>query len=267
MRASVSIFTLTAIASLALASTAQAAWETPAAPTSQMAQQSAQPAPGITATLRDPFYKITASDVGAAVAKQLQDQGVDAKVEAILAPGTPTVVYSSDHAVSVSVHALQVDSAAKRWQGQVYFLSNGKTESVKPIAGTYTALIDVPVVTRQLTKMDVIEKSDLTIISVPERTLRKDTITDIGQLIGQSPRNGITPNRPIHAMEVSAPIVIKRGDLVEMAYNTPYIHIKTSGVALDEGAKGSMIRVKNQKSQTAVSVRVESAGKVSVSNE
>ena len=141
MRASVSIFTLTALASLTLVSTAQAAWETPSAPTAQMAQQSAQPAPGITATMRDPFYKITATDVGAAVAKQLQDQNVENKVEALLAPGTPSVMYSSDHAVSVSVHALQVDPSAKRWQGQAYFLSNGKTESVRPIAGTYAGTV------------------------------------------------------------------------------------------------------------------------------
>lgn len=262
-----SLLTLSTLAAFALASAAEAAWETPATPTTVMAQQSALPAPGVSATIRDPFYKITATDVGAAVAQQLQAQGIEHKAEATLSPGTPSLLYSSDHAITLSLHALQVDPASKRWQAQVHFISNGKTESVKPVAGTYTALVDVPVVTRQLTKMDVIEQQDITLMPMQERLLRKDTITDPKQLLGLSPRNGITPNRPIHTGEVSAPIVIKRGDLVEMAYNTPYIHIKTTGVALEEGSKGATIRIKNQKSQMAVSARVEGAGRVSVNND
>src|SRR5262249_51338143 len=155
-----------------------------------------------------------------------------------------SVLYSADHAIQISLHALEIDPKSKRWQGQVYFVSNGKTESVRPIAGTYSALIDVPVVTRQLNRTDVIEEGDIALLPTPERQLRKDTVLDKTQLIGQSPRNGISPNRPIHAAEVSAPLVIKRGDLVEMAYNTPYIHIKATGVALEDGAKGSAIRIK-----------------------
>jgi flagellar basal body P-ring formation protein FlgA len=213
-----------------------------------------------------PFYQITAQDVGEAVAEQLVSQGLESKAEATLSPGSPSVLYSSDHAIKISLHALQVDPKSKRWQAQVYFLNNGQTESVRPVAGTYTRLIEVPVVGRQLTRMDVIEEKDISFKVIPERLLRKDTILDPKQLVGLSPRNGITANRPINAVEITAPIVIKRGDLVEMVYHTPYIHIKATGLALEDGAKGSTIRIKNQKSQLAVSARVEGAGKVSVSN-
>ncbi len=260
------LLTLAALAVVAFAASARAAWETPNASTLTLAQQTTNSAPQLRATISDPFYKITARDVGLAVAEQLQAQGIEHKVEATLAAGTPSVLYSSDHALKISLHALQVDPSSKRWQGQVHFMSGGKTESVRPIAGTYTALIDVPVVTRQLSKMDVIEASDISLVPFAERLLRKDTITDPKQLIGLSPRNGISPNRPIHSAEVSAPLVVKRGDLVEMAYNTPYIHIKTTGIALEDGAKGATIRVKNQKSQLAVSARVEAAGRVTVDN-
>lgn len=253
---------LTAL-SLITVTSAHAAWEAPAVPTATMAAENALPQPGITATVSQ-FYKITSQDVGAAVAEQLQAQGIETKAEALLGPGTPGVLYTSDHPIKVSLHALQVDTKSKRWQGEVYFLGNGKTESVRPIAGTYSTLVDVPVVTRQLSKMDVIEDKDIAMISVAEPKLRKDTITDPKQLIGLSPRNGISANRPIHANEVSAPVVIKRGDIVEMSYNTPYIHIKTSGIALEDGTKGGPIRVKNQKSQLAVSAKVDGVGRVSV---
>ena len=254
-----------ALAALLFAAPARAAWETPSLPTTQVAAAAAAPAPGITATIREPFYKVNAADVTASVAEQMHAQGVEAKAEVTLNPGTPNLLYSADHPVQVAIHTLQIDPKSKRWQAQAYFISNGKTESVKPVAGTYGALIDVPVVTRQFSRTDVIEEKDITILSVPERLLRKDTITNAKELVGLSPRAGISPNRPIHSNEITPPTVIKRGDLVEMAYETPYIHIKTTGIALEDGAKGATIRIKNQKSQHAVSAQVVSAGRVQVS--
>ena len=256
------------VLSLAYAAPAIAAWQTPTMATETVAEQSALPAPGtVTATVRDPYYKITSADVGEAVASQLSLQGVVAKAEVIMNPGTPAQLYAADHPVKVVIHTLQIDPQTKRWQAQAYFVASGATESVLPIAGSYGAMIDVPVVSRQFSRTDIIAADDLHMTAVPERLLRKDTITDPKQLVGQSPRAGISPNRPIRVSEVSSPIVIKKGEMVEMLYTTPYIHIRATGVALEDGAKGSVIRVKNQKSERAVSGRVQAAGRVEVNNE
>ena len=242
-----------------------AAWETPVTPTRLLAEQQAT-AINVTTSARDPYFKVTASDVADAVAEQLQIQAVVPKAEVMLAGGTPSILYQADHAVKVVIHTLQIDQKAKRWQAQANFVSGNKTESVIPVAGTYGAMIDVPVLSRQFNRGDIIEEADLKIIPTPERLLRKDTVTDSKQLIGQSPRVGISPNRPIHGNEVSAPVVIKKGEMVEMGFNTPYIHIKTTGVALEDGATGQSIRVKNQKSERAVTARVVAAGRVEVNN-
>ena len=256
------------------ASPAFAAWETPGVATTAMAEQT-PPAPQVTVSApvtaqampHEAFYKVTAADVGSAVAEQLKIQAVESQAEIILAPGSPSTLYTSDRPVKVAIHTLQVDTKAKRWQAQAYFIADGKTESVIPVSGTYGAMVDVPVVTRQFAKTDVIAQNDIEIRAFPERLLRKDTITDSKALIGLSPRQGISPGRPIHTNEIAQPTVIKKGDLVEMGFNTPYIHIKTAGIALQDGAKGDAIRVKNQKSERAVSAKVIAAGKVEVSND
>lgn len=242
----------------------QAAWETPRAATLQLAEQNAIPAPGITATVNRAYYQITSGDVARTVAEQLQSQAVETKAQATLNPGTPSVLYSGDRTITLVVHGLQVDPQTKRWQAQAHFMVNGKTESVRPVGGLYEKLVDVPVVSRQLNRDSVIEEKDLTFKAMPERQLRKDVILDTKQLIGTAPKSGITPGRPIHANEIAAPLVIKRGDLVEMAFHTTHIHIKTTGIALEDGSKGATIRVKNQKSQLAVSAKVEAAGRVTV---
>jgi flagellar basal body P-ring formation protein FlgA len=261
-------FRLIALLSICvLAPAANASWQTPGAPVQVMAQSQAVPPVGITTSISQAYFNITSEDVSKAVAAQLQLQAIVPKADVSLSAGSPATLYSADHPLKLVVHALQVDTQARRWQGQANILANGKTETVRPISGIYTALIDVPVLTKQLGRTDVVEASDISIKSVSERLIRKDTVTDAKQLIGQSPRATISTNRPIRVSEISAPIVIKKGDTVQMTFTNPFMSIKTSGIALADGAKGEMIRVKNEKSERAVSGRVAAAGRVEVNND
>jgi flagella basal body P-ring formation protein FlgA len=196
----------------------------------------------------------------------LQQQGVENKPQASLNAGSPQVLYSADRVLSVAIHGLQIDPQTKRWQAQAYIISNGQTETVKPVSGFYDAMVDVPVLNRQLQARDVIAEGDLSIRSMPERQLRKDTITDKKLLIGQSPRSIISATRAIRANELTEPVVIKKGEGVEMKYSTRYMQIRTTGIALEDGAKGAFIRIKNEKSGKAISARVIDSGKVEVNS-
>ena len=210
---------ITIIALIGFTASAHAAWQTPGTPTVEF--NTAQATPGVTATIapaNDSYFNVTAADVGKAVAEQIVMQGVEKKADVDLAAGSPGILYSANHAITVSIHALQVDTQSHRWQAQAYFIANGKTETVKPISGTYLAMVDVPVLIHQVGRGELIEASDITTKSVPDRLLRKDTVADAGQLIGQSPRMTISANRPIRMNEVSAPVVVKRGSPVELTY-------------------------------------------------
>lgn len=251
------IFSILLIALLCLFATqALAAWQSPSG---------AQTAEDSTGT-RDPYFTISGADVSAAVAEQLQLQAVVPKADVSLAGSIPGTLYAANHPLKLVVHALQIDPNAKRWQAQAHIMAAGKTETVKPISGTYDALIDVPVLTRQIGKLDVIAADDLRTRTVPERQLRKDSITDAAALIGKSARAVLSADRPIRAGELIQPILVKRGEMVELTYSSPYMHLKTKGIALEDGGKGALIRVKNEKSEKAVSGRVADAGRVEVND-
>ncbi len=251
------LFTLLPIA-------AHAAWQAPGVTTQEIETVQVAPATGITATISEPYFSITAADVGKAVAEQFRLQGIEQKADISLSAGAPKTIYTAEHPLKLVVHALQVDTQSHRWQGQANILANGKTETVKPISGTYISMVDVPVLTRQLGRNDIIEASDISTRAVPSQQLRKETVTDASKLIGLSPRAVVSANRPIRMSEVNSPILIKRGDAVEMTYSSPYMSIKATGTALQDGAKGEMIRVKNDKSEKAVSGRVAGAGHIEV---
>jgi flagella basal body P-ring formation protein FlgA len=236
-------------------------------PVQELAQSQAVPAVGISTSVSNAFFNITADDVGNAVAEQLRLQAIVPKADVSLSAGTPNNIYSADHPLKLVIHALQVDTQARRWQAQANILADGKTISVKPVSGIYTSLIDVPVLNKQLSRTDIIEQSDIATKAIPERLMRKDTVTDVKQLIGQSPRATVSANRPIRVGEISAPLVIKKGDAVQLTYTNPYMSLKASGTALQDGARGDMIRVKNDKSEKAVSGRIAAAGRVEVNSE
>ena len=258
-----------ALLSLAVNSGAQAAWQTPAeAAGLQIAAADTAGAPSsITVTKQPDYFAITNDDVASEVARQLKDQGFRDGVKASVNAGASPVLHSANHPLKLVVHALQVDTDANIWQGQAYIMDGSKTEVVKPVAGRYDSVVTVPVLTRQLRRGDVIEQGDLELKKVPERQLRKDSVTDITRLIGNSPIRMISPGRPIRAAEISAPTLVKKGQTVEMLFTTPYMTIRTTGQALEDGGNGALIRVQNATSQKAVSGRVVAAGQIEVNSE
>jgi len=223
--------------------------------------------PNVTISNGTKYFQITTQDVGAAVAAQMKSQGYQKDVTATLTPANAPVFYAADHPLKLVVHALQVDTQASIWQGQAYILSNGKTEMVKPISGRFETTLNVPTLTRQFREGDIITESDIAYKTLPERQLRKDTIIKASNLIGQSPTRMVSPGRPIRSGEIDQPKIIKKGQLVEMNYTTPYMSIRTSGEALEDGSQGTLIRVKNSKTEKAISARVVASGKVEVNND
>ncbi len=232
------------------------------------APQAVQQVAALSAPNAAPYFTITKEDVEARVAEQIAlDSAEGKKIQATLDPLPNPVLYSADHPLKVTLQALQINPANKRWQAQAYIISNRATETIRPVSGRYEYLVSVPTVKRQLSANDVIEANDITLRDIPERQLRKDTITDAHSIIGKSPLRMISADRPIRAQEVAMPNLIKKGDMVQMSYTTQGMVIRDQGEALQDGATGAMIRVKNSKSGKPLSARVAGAGMVEVNPE
>lgn len=264
--------TLTGLMSLAVVGSAFAGnWQTPAEAVNIAAVETA-PAAAVVATPatitgQPEFFQITNDDITAAVAEELQAQGIGKGVTATMSPVSGKIFHAANHKLKVAIHALQIDTDAKLWQAQAYVLNGTQTETVKPIAGRYDATVRVPVLTRQLRQGDVIEQGDIEYRTLPERQLRKDTVTDVESILGQSPRRIISSGRPVRSSEITQPTMVKKGQMVEVHYTTPYMMIRTSGEALEDGARNALIRVKNSKTEKAITARVVAAGRVEANSD
>lgn len=88
--------------------------------------------------------------------------------------------------------------------------------------------------------------------------------SEAAALIGKRAARSIRTGMPIARQVVIVPPVIKRGDMVQIVFKTPFLSLTARGLSKESGAPGQMIRVQNIDSGREVIGRVTPGGQVSV---
>jgi len=99
-----------------------------------------------------------------------------------------------------------------------------------------------------------IERRDISNIADPLSTPQ--------EAVGQMSRRMLRPGDILRAGQLSSPVLVKRGDAVLMLARREGIEVSMAGEALDAGARGAMIRVRNATSGQVVRMRVAGSGTV-----
>lgn len=84
------------------------------------------------------------------------------------------------------------------------------------------------------------------------------------QLVGKMARRTLLPGRPIPLVAIDNPRLIRNGAEVTMVFVDGALTITTVGAALQDGAIGELIRVRNADSGVTVQGRVRPDGSVQV---
>lgn len=114
----------------------------------------------------------------------------------------------------------------------------------------------------------------------PGSTISADDVqlseTDVSQLVGQYLSNlddaigmdvkrAVVPGKPVMGQQLAPPLLIRRGEAVQIRAEGSVIAVKMPGVALTDGRRGEQIRVRNQSSSRVVDARVTGPGEAVVS--
>ena len=99
-----------------------------------------------------------------------------------------------------------------------------------------------------------VEQRDITSIA--------DPVIDPVHAIGQTSRRMLRVGDVVRNNSLSAPVLVKRGDAVVMVARIDGVEVSTAGEALDAGARGATVRVRNSASGQTVRMRVSAPGTV-----
>ncbi|MFT4863344.1 MAG: flagella basal body P-ring formation protein FlgA [Pseudohongiellaceae bacterium] len=110
----------------------------------------------------------------------------------------------------------------------------------------------------------VLEAHHIYIDEVNLATLRRSPVFDSETLIGMELKYPLTSGGAFSMDAVRSPMVIERGDIVQLVAETRNLSIRQQGEALQNGAVGSVINVRNSSSEIVVQAEVIAQGKVKV---
>jgi len=110
----------------------------------------------------------------------------------------------------------------------------------------------------------VIDEADIDWLRLPSDKVNRNIVTDLRELLGKSPRQPIHPQRPVRPRDVERLLTVEKGALVTMTLARPQMMITVTGQALDSGAEGDLIRVRNSRSHAVVQGVVSGPGQVRV---
>jgi len=132
-----------------------------------------------------------------------------------------------------------------------------------PVAGVVKTAERAPVLSRAVERGEIISEND--IIYVEDADLRGGRYArDASALIGKAARRPLRAHAPIRASDVVAPVLVKKGALVTLAYSAEGLKLTHQGVAMNAGAQGDVVAIKNTRSQMVLKGVVEAENLVVV---
>lgn len=123
---------------------------------------------------------------------------------------------------------------------------------------------DVIVARRPLARESIIDEADVTLAERDVSLLNQGYLTAFDQVLGSKITRSAVPDQVIPPAYVSAAEIVRKGDQVVITAKNATINVRMPGEALSDGALGTQIRVKNQRSGRTIKARVIGPGQVEV---
>ena len=145
-----------------------------------------------------------------------------------------------DAAASLRIEDMRYDLSRGDFRAQ---LSAG--DVTRDVTGHLYLLTDVPVPARALKPGDTIAQEDIEYVDIRASDLSPAMIADAKGLIGQSVRRALPAMRPVAAVDVVQPALVKKGQIITIALEQGPIQLTAQGRALESGALGTSVKVMN----------------------
>ena len=119
-------------------------------------------------------------------------------------------------------------------------------------------LVVVP--TRAIGRGQRVMPGDLKLAPVPLDDLDDQPISDPQSIVGMEVRTPLRTGRPVRQSDIGAPILIHRGDLIEVRVLGGGVQVTTNAKAISKGAAGELIQVETMEPKRRIVARVADVG-------
>ena len=132
------------------------------------------------------------------------------------------------------------------------------------VPGQVSLYQQVLVSARPLARNTLLSAADLTLQERDTSLLRDKYLVDAQQAIGMRLTRPVPPDTIVTFAVIEQNEVVKRGDKVVISASNSSVSVKMPGEALESGALGTQIRVRNTRSNREIKARISGPGQVRV---
>tara|TARA_R110002073_G_scaffold9448_1_gene48054 strand:- start:3286 stop:4272 length:987 start_codon:yes stop_codon:yes gene_type:complete len=164
----------------------------------------------------------------------------------------------------ITVQDFTFDKKHNKFSAELsYPTGRDQYESAMIHGSTYVASF-VPVLNKIMSPGDQISDRDISWVSMPTLRIGRNIIRDKNNLIGMTPRRGLSAQTPLKLSDLNRPQIIRRGEAVSILFRSGKISLTATGKAIKAGGRGDVIPVMNLKSHKTVEAMITGPNQVEV---
>jgi flagella basal body P-ring formation protein FlgA len=207
---------------------------------------------------------IRQEEIAEQLKQTLVEHGADPNMEIHFSTQVSSIHVAGDGMSEIGFENVNFNSRTLRFSTMMHAPSGDPTAPRKRVTGRLHATTEIPVAARRILKDEIINKSDLRWVKVRTSRLQNDTISNLVDLIGKTPKRGIREGQAIRSSAIQKPILVKKGSLVTIILRANKMLLTAQGKALQPGSEGDVIRIANTQSNHTIEAEVIGSGRAAV---
>jgi flagella basal body P-ring formation protein FlgA len=215
------------------------------------------------AMLEWPGRPLKREDALAAVRAALVSQGASPDCDVAIPGFTPPIIPLSGVSAPV-IAQLDFDHDLGRFTAMLSVTVEGMQPISTRISGEVSDVIEVPVAVTRLPAGAIPGPDDVRMARVHVGSVRAEVARDPAMVIGMQLKLQLQAGVPIPLAGLMQPTQVTRGDPVRLQLQVGGLSVAGQGLALESGAAGERIRVRNISSQAVLEAEVVQPGLVRV---
>lgn len=162
------------------------------------------------------------------------------------------------------VQQLDFNHATGRFTAVLSIVADGMDPLSTRIGGTADTLVELPVLAVRLPSGSVVRRQDLRLAKISGALAKGDAVREPARAVGMMLRRSVAAGQPLRADDLISPPVVTRDAMVRVLLDTAGLSVSGQGQALQTGAVGDRIRMRNPTSRAVLEVEVVGPGVVRV---
>lgn len=199
-----------------------------------------------------------------AIKNEISAQGISGQYNIVFNGEIAKIVLPQNENQSVEILSFSINPEKNLFTAELAAPSKNNPIKQTTVKGRLERMIEIPVLAETLQAGQVINKNDLTTLLISADKVQNDVIINKDNLIGMTPRRLALVGKPLKSIDVEAPQIVSRGELVTMVFSNGGLSLTSQGKALQDGAKGDVIRVVNASSNQTIQGRITGIKEITV---